>query len=259
MIMSLRILLRVLGLVLHVLLGIVLGILLLPGQLGVARKAQVRVRNGTVRWWLRVVGRLLGVRVFVCGEPVTEPALLVANHISWIDIIALAEIASADFVAKQEVRDWPLFGWLTRVSGTLFVRRGDFGAARILQARMERRLAAGRSLILFPEGTTSDAIAPRPFKSRLFQAAIRTNVLVQPVAISYPGSGAERQRAAFVGDQSLLENLWPLLGQRSLSLTIRCMPPISASGAQSRALARDAWVSVCEGIDAPVASVVQAA
>lgn len=254
MVVFLRVSLRLFGLVLHVFLGVVLGILLHPGRRGVARNINPRARNSVVRWWLRVLGRLLGVRVLTCGEPVSMPALFVANHISWLDIIALSEVVSADFVAKQEVRGWPLLGWLASVGGTLFVRRGDFGAAGTMQAQMARRLAVGRSLILFPEGTTSDATLPKPFKPRLFLAAIRTNVLVQPVAISYQGSSAERHRVAFIGEQSLLENLWSLLALRSVPLTIRFMTPISVSGAHSRLLANGAWESVCDGLEGPLIS-----
>ncbi|MGH8401542.1 MAG: lysophospholipid acyltransferase family protein, partial [Gammaproteobacteria bacterium] len=225
---------RLIGLTLHVAGGVFLALLLVTVQMPAPRMGS-RLRAGLARWWLRTLGRLLGVRVFAYGEPVSEPVLYVANHISWLDIIVLAEVVRADFVAKQEVRGWPLFGWLAQVGGTLFVRRRDSSAARRMEEHMTFRLAAGRNLILFPEGTTTSGNMPKPFKPRLFQAAVRTQSAVQPVAISYQGSHGLRSRIAFVGDQGLLENLWSILGVRSLPVTIRFMPPLASKDAYTRA------------------------
>jgi 1-acyl-sn-glycerol-3-phosphate acyltransferase len=245
-----RVAMRLAGLTAHLIGGVLLALLLVVVQVSAPRIGS-RLRAGLARWWLRTLGRLLGVRVFAYGEPVSEPALYVANHISWLDIIALAEVVGADFVAKQEVRGWPLFGWLAQVGGTLFVRRRDSGAARRMEDQMTFRLAAGRNLILFPEGTTTAGNMPKPFKPRLFQAAVRTQSTVQPVAISYQGSRELRSRIAFVGEQGLLENLWSLLGARSLPVTIRFMPPFASKGAYTRALANAAWESVLQGLETP--------
>lgn len=190
------------------------------------------------------------MRVFSYGDAVREPVLYVANHISWIDIIALAGIVPADFIAKQEVRGWPLIGWLAEVGGTLFVRRGDFAATRGMEQQMVARLTLSRSLILFPEGTTTLGDIPKPFRPRLYQAAIRAGVPVQPVAISYRGSPAVRNRIAFLGQQGLLENLWMLLGMQSIPVTLRLMPPLSSKEAKARSLANASWEAVLAGLEA---------
>lgn len=241
---------RVVGLIMHVTDGVFLALVLAMVRLLTPRACSA-MRAELARWWLRTLGRLLGVRVFAHGQPAPAAVLYVANHISWLDIIALAEVIGADFVAKQEVRGWPLFGWLAQAGGTLFVRRRDANAARHIENHMTFRLAAGRNLILFPEGTTTADDVPKPFKPRLFQAAIRTRSLVQPVAISYQGTREFRTRVAFVGDQGLLENLWSLLGTRSVPVTVRFMPPLAGKGACTRSLASAAWESVLRGLETP--------
>jgi 1-acyl-sn-glycerol-3-phosphate acyltransferase len=245
---AIRVAMRLVGLTIHIADGMLLALLLVIVQLP-ARHLGYSLRGRLARWWLRTLGRLLGVRVFAYGVPASTAVLYVANHISWLDIIALAEVVSADFVAKQEVRGWPLFGWLAQAGGTLFVRRGNSSAVRHIEDHMTFRLAAGRNLVLFPEGTTTAGNVPKPFRPRLFQAAIRTQSPVQPVAISYQGSRELRSRIAFVGDQGLLENLWSLLGTRSLPVTIRFMPPLASKGAHTRPLANAAWESVLLGLE----------
>ena len=239
---------RILALIAHVASGACLALMLITIRV-IAPEVASRLGSRLTRRWLRMLGRILGVRVFAYGAPSVTPALYVANHISWLDIVVLADVVAADFVAKQEVRGWPLVGWLAHVGGTLFVRRGDFGAARRMQERMAQRLAAGRNLTLFPEGTTTVGDIPKSFKPRLFQAAIRTGSVVQPVAISYQGSSEFRKYVAFVGEQSLLQNLWFLLGIPSLSVTIRLMPPLDSQSASTRMLAITAWESVCHGLE----------
>ncbi|HEX6549780.1 MAG TPA: lysophospholipid acyltransferase family protein [Gammaproteobacteria bacterium] len=239
---------RILSLTAHVAVGACLGLMLITVRV-IVPEAASRLGSRLTRRWLRMLGRILGVLVFAYGEPSTTPALYVANHISWLDIVVLADVVAADFVAKQEVRGWPLVGWLAHVGGTLFVRRADFGAARRMQEHMAQRLAAGRNLMLFPEGTTTVGDVPNPFKPRLFQAAIRAGAVVQPVAISYQGSSEFRKCVAFVGEQSLLQNLWFLLGIRSLSVTIRLMPPLVCQSASTRMLAITAWESVRQGLE----------
>lgn len=239
---------RIVALTLHVAGGACLALMLITIRVS-APKTASRLGSSLTPWWLRILGRILGVRVFAYGEPAAEPVLFVANHISWLDIIVLADVVGADFIAKQEVRDWPLLGWLAQVGGTLFVRRGDFRAARHMEEQMALLLAGGRNLMLFPEGTTTRGDIPKPFKPRLFQAALRAGSAVQPVAISYQGSGELRDCVAFVGEQSLLENLWSLLGLRSIAVTVRLMPPLAGKSANPRTLAMTAWESVCQGME----------
>lgn len=239
---------RVLALIAHMAGGACLALMLITARV-IAPEAASRLGSRLARWWLRMLGRILGVRVFAYGEPSATPVLYVANHVSWLDVVVLADVVAADFVAKQEVRGWPLVGWLAHAGGTLFVRRGDFGAGRRMQEHMAQRLAAGCNLMLFPEGTTTVGDIPKSFKPRLFQAAIRAGTVVQPVAISYQGSREFRKCVAFIGEQSLLQNLWFLLGIRSLSVTIRLMPPLVSQSASTRMLAITAWESVRQGLE----------
>ena len=149
-------------LALHALLGalLTLGVLLLP--IGAVRRRVPRI----AAWWLTRGTAILGVKVLARGRPHRAPALLLANHISWLDILVLATQSDSGYVAKAEVAQWPLLGWFAQVGGTEFVRRGSHGDVARVKARMTARLKAGQRLTLFPEGTSGGKVLPLRFKPR---------------------------------------------------------------------------------------------
>ena len=219
----------------HVLLGvgIACAILPLPSQARLARKLGL--------WWLRRGASVLGVRVMAHGAPAQEACLLVANHISWLDILVLATQCDTGFIAKAEVGRWPLIGWLAGVGGTEFVQRGSHDSAARLLERMVRRLKQGERLTVFPEGTSRAQVVPGRFRPRLLQAAVDAGVHVQPVAIYY-GAGEETlQRVAFVGEETFLHHLWLLLAADPVLAEVTFLPPLSTILGDSRMLADEAW------------------
>jgi 1-acyl-sn-glycerol-3-phosphate acyltransferase len=156
--------------------------------------------------------RAFGITVEVRGTPSVEPGtLFVANHISWADIPVLGAVIDAYFVAKADIADWPLVGKGARRLGTLFIQRERRHGVSAQADAIRDRLAAGQSVILFPEGTTSDGTGLLPFRSSLFAAAGAAR-RIQPVALVYaaPDGGAlppERlAEIAWVGDEALLPN-----------------------------------------------------
>lgn len=156
------------------------------------------------RFGWAVLLRGFGVRVRVHGRPAEAGTLLLANHVSWIDIAVLARVVEAGFVAKAEVGDWPVIGPLARCWGCLFVDRTQRRMLGGMAAAIERHLAAGRSLVLFPEGTTGPGAGVLPFRSSLLGGGDRDRPLrVQPVTLAYCGA-ADRARAAWLGDAALL-------------------------------------------------------
>lgn len=145
------------------------------------------------RFWHRVIAKLLGLRVHVTGSLVDDrPLLIVANHSSWADIIVLSTVAEVSFIAKSEVRNWPLFGMFAVLQRSVFVERERKHRSGQQANTIAERLAKGDAMVLFAEGTTSDGNRVLPFKSSLFgaaQLALRDTdthrVLVQPVSIAY--------------------------------------------------------------------------
>jgi len=231
--------------------GVVLALAVGPlERLGGPRQARPRL----TRWFLARLAGCLPFRVRVHGAPPDTPMLWVANHVSWTDIPLLGALAPLGFLSKAEVRDWPLAGWLAQRGGTLFIRRGA-GDGGLLGRQLAGRLEAGRSLLLFPEGTTTDGQALRPFHGRLLACATETGRAVQPVAIRYRRDGAPDTLAPFIGDDDLVSHLLRLLDADVAEVDIHVLPPIAASGVPRNQVARQARAAIAEalGLDEPPA------
>jgi lyso-ornithine lipid O-acyltransferase len=147
---------------------------------------QRRRRETLVRIWMRGLLRILNVNLRVRGNIQPGAVLYCANHVSWLDIPCLRATEDAAFAAKSEVRRWPLVGGLPARAGTLFLRRGNHDASNQIADRITWLLTANKSVIVFPEGTSTDGSTVLRFHARLFQAANRIDGHVQAVAIRYP-------------------------------------------------------------------------
>lgn len=169
-------------------------------------------RNWLIRHWSRVLMACCGVKIRCRGEPKHEGAVLwVANHVSWIDIFVMDSVRAVSFIAKSDIRQWPLIGWLVAGAGTLFIERGRRHAVRAVGHQMKARFDKGEAVGLFPEGTTSFGTDVATFHTSLFEPAIRAGVDVQPVALLFLHRGRRTTRYAFVGEQTLAHNIWNLL------------------------------------------------
>ncbi len=194
--------------------------------------------SAATRRWHRRLCVILGLRVQVDGRP-APGCLLIGNHISWLDIPALGAQGEIGFLSKAEVRDWPLIGWLAETAGTHFIERR---ANRIheISAMLHRRIAQGHTLMIFPEGTTSDGAEVLRFHPRLFALAREARLEIQPVAIAYRRA-ADGQRdtvAPFIGDDTLLAHLLRVIRHPGLTVEIRFLPPLpSVEETSRRALA----------------------
>lgn len=198
-------------------------LLLLPGR-GKAWFARV--------YW-RGVGRLIGLRVRLEGRAVTQrPTIFVANHCSWLDIVALGGALPGCFVAKAEIAGWPGISVIAKLGRTIFVSRNRQAVAQEQQV-LAQRLAARDNIILFPEGTTSDGNRVRPFASAFFTLAFgEAKPWVQPVTIVYnelegqPVRRFDRQVVAWHGDMDLWPHLKQLLQRGGLAATIIFGEPV---------------------------------
>ncbi|MEU2663289.1 lysophospholipid acyltransferase family protein [Micromonospora sp. NBC_01740] len=207
-------------------------------------------RAAALRGWARWTLRAFGVRLVVRGRPPRRPALLVANHASWLDVLALLAVAPARMVAKREVRSWPLVGLLAAAAGTVLVDRARPRALPATVARVTAALRAGSPVAVFPEGTTwcgtADAIGCRPgrgFRPALFQAAIDAGAPVVPLRIGYrwAATGVPTTAAAFVGDDDLLRSVGRVLAARDLEVRVSVSAALHpARDADRRLLARAA-------------------
>ncbi|MFF7122558.1 1-acyl-sn-glycerol-3-phosphate acyltransferase [Streptomyces sp. NPDC008240] len=203
-----------------------------------------RIPAELVRWWCRSIVRAIGVRVRFTGT--TAPAgglLLVANHVSWLDIPLLAAVRPARMLAKTEIRGWPVAGALAARGGAVFIERDRLRALPDTVARIAHAMRQGAAVVAFPEGSTWCGRAHGRFHRAVFQAALDAGVPVQPVRLRYhqDGEGAASTAAAFVGEDTLLASLWRVARARGLVAEVDVRPVIPP-GAQPdrRSLARAA-------------------
>ncbi len=224
---------RVLKILLHVFAGLLTLLLRFPA-LG-APQRQECVRQWAARF-LTCIGVILEVRGN-CRQPV--PLMIVANHISWLDIPSLHAVRFCRFVAKADLRHWPVIGMMADRAGTLFIERASRRDAMRVVHHMAESLLAGDVLAVFPEGTTSDGARVMPFHANLFQAAISADVPVQPVLIQYldAATGLPTSVPSYVGDEHFLSSFLRTLGTSGLLVRIHLGEPQPVEARDRRLLA----------------------
>ncbi|MEU5089246.1 lysophospholipid acyltransferase family protein [Streptomyces sp. NPDC021356] len=217
-----------------------------------------RIPAGWVGRWCRAIARAAGVRVRISGTAApTGGLLLVANHISWLDVPLLAAVRPARMLAKSEVRRWPLVGPLAARGGALFIERDRLRALPGTVALLAETLRAGAAVAAFPEGSTWCGRGRGRFHRAVFQAALDAGVPVQPVTIGYRRAGGATSTApAFVGEDTLAASLWRVVRARGLVAEVAVRPVIPpGSHRDRRALAGAAEpagaAGPCRTYDAP--------
>jgi len=210
-------------------------------------------RESITSWWSQRLLAILGLQLQMHGEPhVGDGKMIVANHISWLDIPVIAAGGHTRFVSKSEVRDWPIAGWLANAAGTFYIRRGKGGAAPLIEQLIPFFHSRIGTVTVFPEGTTTNGRQVLPFHPRLFTAAIDGQALLQPVAIQY-GLGADGKRIApYIDDDVLVEHIIRLLkNPGQMTVHLHWLPPIDARGQDRDELAMTAWRAI-EAIAVPL-------
>jgi len=226
-------------LLLHVIAGVLAAIALLnPLTRRLFRSAP---EGWLIPWWSRWMLRVFGIHVRVAGEPLAGAALHVANHLSWVDIVVLHSVKLMAFVAKDEIRRWPLVGWMASRAGTIYHRRGSPHSLRMVSDTMTRRLETGFAVALFPEGRAGAGETVLTFHGRLFQCALSAGVPVQPVALRYlEDDGSVNTLTPFRRGESFLVNLFRVLSRRRTIAELRfCAPLESKDTGGRRVLARE--------------------
>ena len=196
-------------------------------------------RHGRIRWWSSGLLRCLGLTLQVSGTSRPGGTLLVANHVSWLDIAAIHSAAPhARFVSKADVLTWPLLGWLIKGAGTLFIERErKRDAVRVVHA-MAQALQGGETVAVFPEGTTGLGAELLPFHANLLQAAVATETPIQPVVLRFFDQQAPFSLAvSFIGETTLLQTIWAVACAQGLQVQVQLLPPLGTRHADRRALA----------------------
>ena len=206
-------------------------------------------REQAVQLWSQRMLAVLGVGLEVRGlAPGKGPLMLVANHISWLDILVMHAAAHCRFVSKSDVAHWPLIGRLATGAGTLYIARESRRDALRVVHHMTTSLLEGDILAVFPEGTTSDGITLLPFHANLIQAAVSAHAPVQPVALRFidAASGQISLTPCYIGDDSLVGSLWRTVSGPPITAIVSYGEPQLSQGRDRRAWARDLHASVTD-------------
>ncbi len=194
------------------------------------------LRHRAIRWWSAGLMRIFGFRVIAYGKPVRGAALIVANHLSWLDIELIHARLAVEFVAKAEIGRWPLIGWLARRAGTIYHRRGSTESLTSVAGLMIDRLRQGAAVGVFPEGGTTDGSRVKVFHARIFQCAVEAGVPVQPVALRYLLDGQPNPAVPFLDGENFFVNFTRLLGEPSMTAEVHFLEPLP-TGERRRQLA----------------------
>ena len=203
-------------------------------------------RMRLTRGWSRRLLRLCRVEVeHRGGVPALEHALVVANHVSWLDIFVINALDPCRFVAKAEIRSWPVMGWLAAGAGTVFIARGNRRELRHVFKGLVEVLQQGERVALFPEGTTGLQGGVLPVHANLFEAAIDAGVPVQPYALAYvDADGGLHPSIEYVGDTTFVDSLLRILQGPPVKARLACLAPLDSVGAHRRELALAAQEAV---------------
>jgi len=189
-----------------------------------------------IRWWHRRLCKILGLQIRVHGAPADGTALWISNHVSWMDIPVLGSLYPVYFLSKAEVAGWPLIGQLAKAAGTLFIKRGS-GDASGIAVQLGGHLKAGRNVIFFPEGTTTNGHTVKRFFSKLFAANLDGSRPIQPVLICYRDDDGLHPYAPFIDDDDFFAHILDMLKAEPLVVEVKVLPAETVDGRDSKALA----------------------
>jgi 1-acyl-sn-glycerol-3-phosphate acyltransferase len=209
-------------------------------------------RERRIKKWSVKLLTICGVHVEVVHATSTPPAvraLNVANHVSWLDIFVMNSFYPCRFVAKSEIRDWPLLGWLCAKTGTIFIARGRVRDVRRIFEGLVASIKAGEHVAFFPEGTTAAQGGLLPFHPNLFEAAIDADVPIQPFAIRYVDAGGRLHSVVdFIGDTSFSQSMIAILKVGGIKAILTRLPIIETKGSHRRELASAAEQAIAAGL-----------
>lgn len=240
---------RMLRLISHLLWGVLMTTWLYP------RYSRQQWVQATQRWSSTLL-RIAQVRLHVVGKPhqlYPPNTLLVANHVSWLDIFAMNSAVVSRFVAKAEIRDWPVIGRMVVNGGTLFIEREKRRDTARVTRTVSKALHDGDCLAFFPEGTTANGLELKTFKSSMFQPAIEAGADVIPVALRYlDASGRVNLAASYAGDISLLQCVWNIVSEPEIYAELIFGLPVSAAGKNRRELCQHAEMTIATALSLPL-------
>lgn len=225
--------------------------------LTIYRGASQERRAELLRNWTRDLLAVLHVKLAVRGTPPRVPGgrtVVVGNHLSWLDVYLVNACAPSRFVAKSEIRGWPVIGWLAVRAGTLFIDRSRRHATAHTNEQIVAAIRAGDCVAVYPEGTTSNGTFLRHFHASLLQPAVDAGATLYPAVVRYPGpDGRPNPATLFVDDMSFARSVFMIIAEREIAAEVTFLEPIPAAGRDRRELARLSEEAVAAALGVPIA------
>ena len=195
------------------------------------------------RIWHRTLLLIIGIKIHYSGDRSEKTAFFVGNHVSWADILVVGAHWPVVFLARSDIANWPILGWIIKVAGTLFIERGK-GAEKALK-QIKEALEQGQSVVIFPEGKTSDGSSVRKMQPRLFQAAIDANSELRVFCLKYQfASGALADSLTYEGSVTFMQSFWRTVSGPAVDCYLTVKDPEPAQGdRQSLAKSAESWVA----------------
>ncbi|MGR9014813.1 MAG: lysophospholipid acyltransferase family protein [Gammaproteobacteria bacterium] len=219
------------------------------GFLNSARDAKIK-RDALKTRWIGWFSAIVNLHIVIDGALPERRALLVSNHISWLDIIVIGQYLPAYFVAKSDISSWPVIGYLSRQAGTIFIHRGNKQQIKMTSEKMIWLLKQNSNIVAFPEGTTTKGDEVLHFHPSLFQPALLTRSSIQPVAIQY--QGAAKESAPFIGDDDFVPHLIKMLAMDKIEVRLSFLPVINSTETNRHSASLEArdmiWEKISEGL-----------
>jgi len=209
---------------------------------------QTRKGKKTCQWWSIRATTILCLHIKQFGNPLQTTTLFTANHISFLDIIALAAVTPVKFLSKATLRYWPVIGFISSSIGTVFIKRGDRRIIHQTIITISQTLQQENSLVIFPEGTTSLGKNVKKFNTGLFQAAINTNKPIQPVALRYIRNGKPDRIAAYIENDNFILTLIKIMAQKKVEVELYYCAVLDSDDYTRAELAMNSHASISEVI-----------
>lgn len=229
-------LLRIIALILALLLLLPLVILFI----GISQKLRNRKLNKKIlNTWSRVLCSIFGLKIITKGKIENNPVFLVANHVTWLDIPVIHSYKLAGFVAKEEISNWPILGWVVKSGETLFIKRGKHESRKKVLELIDNRLNQGRSIAVFPEGKVTDGSVLGRFHRQLMQAAVETETPIQAIAIKYYNKNGKRNKeVCFIEDEKFILNVFRILSLPTSTVELNFCDTIHTKNKRAREVAQ---------------------
>lgn len=237
---------RLLVLMLHMVIGLLICGVFFP-------LSKVGTHEILIRWWS---ARLLTIcrvelKFIDCSDgTVAQRALIVSNHVSWLDIFVMNAQQPCYFVAKADIRSWPIIGWFSQKAGTIFLERGKQREVRRIYEGLVHQIHDGKRIAFFPEGTTAPQGTVLAFHANLFEAAIEAQVPVEPFSIRYlDASGKLHSAVDFIGEMTIVESMQAILKGGKITAELRQLRTINTINAHRREVAQEARLAVARSLN----------